>query len=331
MWVMAGGFLLALVVRIFQIIVCTDMTTGFLYHDNNFFEDYGFYVIAVLSAAGALFGAIVDSKRDLGEFGAEDIFGGRAAAIGFAMLLTGMCAAYEGYTEMKALSPSKFVIFVDFAFGAAMVIIAFITLYQKEFKPALGFSYFVTALYFTLRGVNIFLEKMVITTVPEYVIECICVIGGGVFFMLLAKFLSGNAQKNTKKALCAWGVPVAVMTLGSAFATIISGFAAPAETAERITASKYTAELYYQVNGGNNAYMMVYTPWVNVAMGVFIAVVLIVLFMKPKELVAAEEVTAEATTNVPEEEAAEEEVPPETEAAEPEEQNADSGQENNEE
>ena len=330
MWVMAGGFLLALVVRIFQIIVCTDMNTGFLYHDNNFFEDYGFYIVAVLSAAGALFGAIVDSKRDLGGFGAEDIFGGRAAAIGFAMLLTGMCAAYEGYPEMKALSPSSFVIFVDFAFGAAMVIIAFITLYQKEFKPALGFSYFVTALYFTLRGVNIFLEKMVITTVPEYVIECICVIGGGVFFMLLAKFLSGNAQKNTKKALCAWGVPVAVMTLGSALATIISGFVAPAETAERITASKYTAELYYQVNGGNDAYMMVYTPWVNVAMGVFIAVVLIVLFMKPKEIVASEEVTAEVTTNVSEEDAAEE-VSPETEATGPVGQDDVSGQENNEE
>lgn len=304
LWVLAGGFLLALAVRIFQIIACTDMNTGFLYHDNNFFEDYGFYVIALLAAAGALFGAIVDSRRSFGTVGAENITDGRAAAVGFAMLLTGMCAAYEGYTEMKALSPSKFIIFVDFAFGAAMVVVAFITLYQKEFKPALGFSYAAAALYFTLRGVTIFLERMVITTVPEYLIECLCVIGGGVFFMLLAKFLSGNGQKNTKKALCAWGVPVAVMSLASTFATIISGFIAPSETADRITASRYEAELYYQTHGGKDAYMLTYTPWVIAAMGVFIAVVLIVLFMEPKpaeEASSDEEPQDETASDIPEE------------------------------
>lgn len=301
LWVMAGGTLLALIIRVYQIIVCTDMNTGFLYHDNNFFEDYGFYIIAVLAMAGAVVGAVLDGKRALGSFSPADVVDGRAAVLGFAMLLMGLCAAYEGYTELSAISPSGFLIFVDFAFGAAMAVIAFVTLYKKEFSAGLGFSYCAAALYFTLRGVNVFLSRMVITAVPEYLIECICVIGGAVFFMLFARLFSGNEQKNTKTALCAWGVPVAVMTLGSSLATIISGFIAPEETASRITGSSYTAEIFYQMNGGRNAYMLVYTPWVNVAMGLFIVAALIIMFLPKKQEAAAavEEVPLES---VPEEE-----------------------------
>lgn len=301
LWVMAGGTLLALIMRVYQIIVCTDMNTGFLYHDNNFFEDYGFYIIAVLAMAGAVVGAVLDGKRALGSFSPADVVDGRAAVLGFAMLLMGLCAAYEGYTELSAISPSGFLIFVDFAFGAAMAVIAFVTLYKKEFSAGLGFSYCAAALYFTLRGVNVFLSRMVITAVPEYLIECICVIGGAVFFMLFARLFSGNEQKNTKTALCAWGVPVAVMTLGSSLATIISGFIAPEETASRITGSSYTAEIFYQMNGGRNAYMLVYTPWVNVAMGLFIVAALIIMFLPKKQEAAAavEKVPAES---VPEEE-----------------------------
>lgn len=301
LWVMAGGTLLALIMRVYQIIVCTDMNTGFLYHDNNFFEDYGFYIIAVLAMAGAVVGAVLDGKRALGSFLPADVVDGRAAVLGFAMLLMGLCAAYEGYTELSAISPSGFLIFVDFAFGAAMAVIAFVTLYKKEFSAGLGFSYCAAALYFTLRGVNVFLSRMVITAVPEYLIECICVIGGAVFFMLFARLFSGNEQKNTKTALCAWGVPVAVMTLGSSLATIISGFIAPEETASRITGSSYTAEIFYQMNGGRNAYMLVYTPWVNVAMGLFIVAALIIMFLPKKQEAAAavEEVPLES---VPEEE-----------------------------
>lgn len=301
LWVMAGGTLLALIMRVYQIIVCTDMNTGFLYHDNNFFEDYGFYIIAVLAMAGAVVGAVLDGKRALGSFLPADVVDGRAAVLGFAMLLMGLCAAYEGYTELSAISPSGFLIFVDFAFGAAMAVIAFVTLYKKEFSAGLGFSYCAAALYFTLRGVNVFLSRMVITAVPEYLIECICVIGGAVFFMLFARLFSGNEQKNTKTALCAWGVPVAVMTLGSSLATIISGFIAPEETVSRITGSSYTAEIFYQMNGGRNAYMLVYTPWVNVAMGLFIVAALIIMFLPKKQEAAAavEEVPLES---VPEEE-----------------------------
>lgn len=303
LWVMAGGTLLAVIMRIYQIVVCTDMNTGFLFHENNFFENYGFYIIAVLAAAGAAAGAVIDGRRELGGFSVGGVVDGRAAVLGFAMLIMGLCAAYEGYTELSAISPSGFLIFVDFAFGAAMLVIAFVTLYKKEFSPGLGFSYCAAALYFTLRGVNVFLDRMVINTVPEYLIECLSVIGGAVFFMLFAKLMSGNEHKNTRTALCAWGVPTVVITLGSALATIISGFIAPAEVSERITSSRYAAEMYYQVNGGRNAYMMVYTPWVNVAMALFIAAALIMLFLRKKEEADAENAPAELSDeNAPSEE-----------------------------
>jgi hypothetical protein len=155
-------------------------------------------------------------------------------------------------------------------------------LYQKEFPPALGFSYTVGGAYFTVRGVAVFLNRMVIASVPEYLIEALTAILAAIFFMLLAKLLSGNEAKNTVKCAVAFGITTAVITLSNALAVIVAGFAAPYEVSSRITSSSYTAELYYQANGGKDAYMMTYSPWVNVAVGIFAAAAVIVLLMKEK-------------------------------------------------
>ena len=279
LWLMLGAFAVCFLVRAYQIAVCTDMTTGFLYHDNSIVQNLMYYALVAFALALAAVSAHFDVKRRGGGFDTAQVVDARAAVIGFALLLVAICSLYEGYTEMSVISPNAFLIFIDLAFGAAMAVIAFVTLYKKEFGAGLGFSYSVVGLYFTLRGICVFLDHMVINSVPEYLIECLCVIGGAVFFTLLAKLFSGNGGRYTSAALCVWGVPTAVMTLSSALATIVCGAAAPEEIAERITASSYTAELYYQANYGSGAYMMTYTPWVNVAMGVFVAAALVVLLL----------------------------------------------------
>ena len=282
-WLMAGAFVLCLITRLFQIILGTDMTSGFLYHDNGFLLDWGYYGLIILTFALAIVFAVIDGKK--GGFAStplSDISDGRAAVIGFGLLLTGMCAFYEGFAEKGALAPLKLLIYIDFIAGALMVLLAFMTLYKKEFTHALGFCYVLPGAYFMLRGVCVFMKRMVITAVPEYLIEALSVLVGSLFFMQLSKLLSGNEKKFTRITVCGYGVTAAVLTLSSALATITAGFAAPEEISSRITATAYNSELFFQASMGENAYFMTYTPWVNVAMGITAAAATIVLFMGEK-------------------------------------------------
>ena len=290
-WLMAGAFVLCLVLRILQIILGTDMTSGFLYHDNGFLLDWGYYVLIILTFIAAIVLAVIDGKK--GGFATaplSDISDGRAAAVGFGLLLTGICAVYEGFAEGRAIAPLRLLIFIDLIAGALMVVIAFVTLYKKEFKPLLGFGYVLPGAYFMLRGVCVFMKRMVITAVPEYLIEVLSVLIGSLFFMQFSKLLSGNEKKLTRITVCGYGITAAVLTLSSALATIFAGAAAPAEISSRITADAYSAEFFFQANMGENAYLMTYTPWVNVAMGITAAIAVIVLFMgdKSKKAQAAE-------------------------------------------
>lgn len=281
--VAAASFAVCLAVRMWQICAGTDMNTGFLYKDNGPLLDWGYYALIALTFAAALAAAFLDAKKcSSAEELPQTTVDGRAAVLGFGMLLTGVCAVYEGVREIHAVSPSMFVITTDFICGAAMAAVAFVTLYKKEFTPGLGFSYFIGGAYFTLRGIAVFLTRMAIVTVPEYLIEALCVIGGAVFFMLLSKLLSGNGRKHTLKWATAFGAATSVLTLSSGLATIILSFAAPEGISDRITQSSYTAEFFFQQCAGIDGYLLTYTPWVNMAMGLFTAAALVVINLGAK-------------------------------------------------
>ena len=48
-WLMAGAFVLCFVTRLLQIVLGTDMTSGFLYHDNGFLLDWGYYGLILIT------------------------------------------------------------------------------------------------------------------------------------------------------------------------------------------------------------------------------------------------------------------------------------------
>ena len=116
---------------------------------------------------------------------------------------------------------------------------------------------------------------------------------GGVFFaswqmfadwairsiIFTGRFLSGNETKHTRKAMCFWGVGTSALTLSSAFGTIIASIAAPEAVRSRIVMTSYDAESFRQASEGVDAYKMVYTPWVNVFLGLLTAAVLVIMFM----------------------------------------------------
>ncbi len=294
-WAGAAALVVCLAVRVYQIVGCTDMTSGFLYHDNGFFGSWGYYAALVLTAAALAVCAFLGEKRgNAAEL--SDVVDARAAVLGFTMLLTGVCAIYDGVTELSAFTPSKLIVVIDFALGAAISAAAFVTLYKKEFTPALGFSYCTGAVYFMLRGVTVFLERMAITTVPEYLLECLSDIMLSAVFMLAAKYLSGNEAKRTRSALFIWGGTTAVLTLSEGLGIIIAHLTAPAEVAARITMSRYAAEFFRQEAHGRDAYMLTYMPWVNIAAGLFAAALVVVLALKAPKAARASEQPADDET-----------------------------------
>lgn len=281
---MIVGFLLCLAGRICQIGACTDMTTGFIYYEIGALGGLCYYLPVAL-LFGLMFLTTALDKKKGGPIACEpsDIVDGRAVAMGFGMVLVGALAVYHGIEEKNAVSPIPFAMYADFILGGIIALTGFATLYFKEFKPWLGFAYASGACYFVLRGVLVFIERMVIVSVPEYLIECLCLIGMSVFFMMLAKYLSGNEDKRTRQALCIVGVPTAVMALSSSLATIICDFVMPEDISSRIVSSQYQAEFFYQASYGRKAYMLSYTPWTITAAGLFIAVTLVVLFTAQKQ------------------------------------------------
>lgn len=298
LWVLIPGFILAFAARMTQLCAGTDMTTGFLKHES-FFMDFCFWGAVIISIAGAVAAAVLDRKNNAHYYRTpvSDITDGRAAAIGFALLVPALGALYEGYTKMNpgdsAVTVSPFVMWVDLLFGAAMVVVSFVILYKKEFKPGLGFAVVCGAGFYTLRGIGIFMERMAVTTVPEYLINCISVILAAVFFMQLAKLLSGNEGKRTREALAVSGTAAAVTILGNSFAALAALLFGPAEVSSRIVLYSSYADWLYQASYGDHAYYMSLVPAADAAAGVFIIVTLIVLFMKPKPVEVNAEETAE--------------------------------------
>lgn len=277
--VSAGALIIGIAARVFIIVVHTDMKTGFLYRGEELLCNLLYYGVIGAAAVAAIFTARSDEK-DLSEQTAADIGVVKTVIMGFAAMLAGICSLFEGFDELKAISPMRFRTFSDFIFAAVLLAVAFVALYKKKFTPGLGYSFSLIGAYCICRGMYCFMNRMVIITVPEYLIECLGLIMMSVYFVLLAKFLSGNGQKHTRKALAFWGAGASALTLSGAFGTLIASVAAPDIIRSRIVFSSYAAESFRQSSAGIEAYNLVVTPWTDFFLGVLIAVSMIAVFTK---------------------------------------------------
>ena len=260
-----AGFALCLAARIAVIIFFTDMKSGFLYGGNEIWCNILLYA-GVLAAGIAAF--VLTKNEPVSVNPSEK----SCLVIGFSTLLAAICAGYEGLAETSALTPSVFLIIMDFAWAVYMAALAFTLLYEKSFSPALGFCYSIIGVYCVGRGIYSFMNRMAITTVPEYLAEVLGMVLCACFFAMFAKLVSGNGEKRTMQGTCLFGVGAGALTLSGSLGIMLAKLFAPADIAERITASSRTAEAYYQSKQGAFAYMMTFTPYVNMALGLLVAV-----------------------------------------------------------
>ncbi|MGN0687283.1 MAG: hypothetical protein ACI4KA_04160 [Oscillospiraceae bacterium] len=294
------AFIALFVIRLLLVTGGTDMETGFLYDENGFLINFSYYGLLIITFVAMTALGILDRKNKSYYHTADisQVVDIKAVMLGFPLLIAGALTIYEGYMQTQALTPSAYLMFVSFILGTAMTIIAFIILYKKEFSPALGFSLVVPALYYTLRGIGVFLDRMAITTIPEYLIESLSYIGTALFFMQLAKLLSGNESKTTRTAVSVFGLTTGLMILSSAFAVI--GADIFSEAGERICANAVIAEIEQQklLSRYTLGYHMAYTSWVDVAMA--LAMILTVIAMNIPAKPAGNDDTDTDTPETPE-------------------------------
>ena len=270
-----AGFVLCLAARLVTILFFTDMKTGFLTHGSEILcnlLNYGFLAAAAI-AAGVLL-------RKEPKFVKPSENG--CLVIGFFTLLAAICAGYEGITETSALSPSVFLIISDFVGAVYMAALAFALLYKKSFTPALGFCYSIVGVYCVFRGISVFMNRMAIATVPEYLAEVLQIALLALFFAMFARLFSGNGDRATTPMMYFTGVGAAILTLSTSLGVILSKLFAPAEIAERISASANYAEVFYQNNHGRDGYIMTFTPFVNMALGLLAAAAVVVALKSAK-------------------------------------------------
>lgn len=273
----AAGVVLGTAARMLGI-ARTDMKTGLLNHDSTLLCNLLYYGAILLTAVCAALVAGFGENGGLRKAKASDIVDGKAIAFGAGLLLIALCAAYEGISQFDqlggngsggGLNPSVFLMIIDLAFALILGIIAFVTLYKKEFKPGLGFSYAFGGLYFVARGIYCFMNRMAIATFPEYLIEALSVVLGALFFVMAGKLLSGNEGRLTKNFFCGWGAAVSAMTLSSAIATGLAKLFFSEEISLRIVFSAAEAERNFQFLHGIDAYYLAFPPLVHIAVGVF--------------------------------------------------------------
>lgn len=129
---MIAGFVLCTAIRLYTIVACTDMTTGFYYHDSALLCNILYFGAVALTFVGTIVTALLDEKGGLDSVTEKDVTDARAAVVGFGLLVLALFAGYDGMAEAKAVTPLSMLIISDYAFAAGAAILAFIILYQRN-------------------------------------------------------------------------------------------------------------------------------------------------------------------------------------------------------
>ena len=275
---LAAGIVFCTAARAVGILFFTDMKTGFLFHESELLYCLIFYVICIASAVlTAVFAPKAESEGAV-------VSKNKTLLLGWIMVFMAAFAAWDGVSNLSSVNDSLLILIGDFTAAVYIEIVGIVTLVKKRISAGLGFMYSVVGVYFILRAVDIILQRMVIISVQEYLLEVLGVSAGGVFLALFGKIYSNNAEKLSMFFLRFWGAGTAVITISSFLGTVFAKLFGSEEISKRITADFIEAQYYYQENvmSADGSYMMSFVPYVNVILGIFAAAAVIVSLSENK-------------------------------------------------
>lgn len=282
--VMIVGIILCTAARVFTI-SRTDMSIGSIAHGSKILCNSLYFGVFAAAVAAAMIA--VPSKRSAADDEVVptrlDVSGGGAAAMGFGLLAVGIGAAYDAIMYLKTGLTSAIFMAISFCFAIAFIAVGFITLYKKEITPGLGFSFSFGGVFFVLRGIFCFMNHMVVAAIPEYLIEVLGCVFGGLLFAMAGKLFSGNEGRITRKMLCAWGVGAAVLTVSALLGTAAAKLFLGDEISQCIVLTSAKAAEYYESVNGVNGYRLAFPVFANMGLGIFAMTVVFAVCLSGKE------------------------------------------------
>lgn len=282
--VMIIGIVLCTAARVFTISQ-TDMRFGSIVHGYEVVCNALYYGMILLSAVlAAVFAPPARASVDSG-----DGFSGCTAAVGFGLLAVGAGAGCDALSMMGVFSPIY--VAVCIAFAAAFVITAFITLTKKEIPRGLGFAYSFGGIYFVLRGIFCFMNRMVVANVPEYLISVLSAVLGGLFFAMAGKLFSGNEGRMTRRMLCAWGVGTSVMTISATLGAAAAKLFLGDEISQCIVLTSADAAEYHELVRGVDGYRLACPAFSDIGLGVLALIVVIAVCLRGSETTVSADVS----------------------------------------
>lgn len=275
------GTLLCTAARVLTI-AQTDVKLGSIKHGAGVLCNALYFgVLIAIAVLAAVLAAPTSGKTE--KSSPQRLSGGGAVAIGFGLLALGCGVAYDAIFVTKIGIISTIFMIVSFAFAAAFAVLGFITLYKKEITPALGFAYSFGGVFFALRGIFCFMNRMAIATIPEYLLDVLSAVFGGVFFVMLGKLLSGNEGALTRKMVIAWGTGAAELTLSAFLGTAAAKLFLGKEVSQWIVLTSAEANRYFQSVKGVDGYRLAFPAFASLGLGVLAAACVVALSLSEKE------------------------------------------------
>lgn len=275
------GTLLCTAARVLTI-AQTDMKLGSIKHGAGVLCNALYF--GALIAAAAIAAVFAASGKNKSEKPASPSFSEKGAvAVGFGLLALSCGVAYDAVFVTKIGIISTIFMIISFAFAAAFAVLGFITLYKKEITPALGFAYSFGGIFFALRGIFCFMNRMAVATIPEYLLDVLSAVFGGVFFVMVGKLLSGNEGTLTRKMVIAWGTGAAELTLSAFLGTAAAKLFLGKEVSQWIVLTSAEANRYFQSVQGVDGYRLAFPAFASVGLGILAAACVIALSLNEKD------------------------------------------------
>lgn len=277
--VLVVGIVLCSAARAFAISQ-TNMAIGVLNHNSAVLCNVLFY--GLIAATAVLAAVFSDTAKTDGEKGQFRMSGLGSTMVGFGLMAAGIGIGYDALLSMKCPSGSTVFMVISFVFAAAFVALAFIMLYKKEITAGMGFACSFGGVFCVLKGVFYFREHMVVATIPEYLIEALSTVLGGLFFVMAGKLLTGNEGRFTRKMLLAYSSALSALTLSALFGAVVAKLFFSEAISQKIAFTHVQAVQHFQSMQGIDAYMLAFPALANVGLGVLATVMVIAISLNRK-------------------------------------------------
>ena len=221
--------IVAVLLRVYQLLTVVDYNEmGFFVTSTDisgFLAVNGLYLLMGFNVILLIIGAIIDKKIGGNSFTrpAASLTPKQAVVLGAAFLIGACLRIYDLMLYFNKPKPdlgfiSEVLIFVLY------LVMGFIILGSKRFKPAVGYLHIVICISYTLKAAVLFMQDTIIVRVSDELLLLLSYVASVLFFLALGRFITGNESRLTRHKLFIFGGFTVLLSLCASLAGYIALF-----------------------------------------------------------------------------------------------------------